>query len=75
MVSSSRGSQCSNAMAIALGAPPTAAVAASVARALRDDVVAFGNKTTGGVVGIAWLFPALDEAGLVGRLGAEGHLR
>jgi hypothetical protein len=31
--------------------------------ARREDVIAFGNKTTTGVVGIAWLFPALDAAG------------
>ena len=60
---SAHGSQCSNAMALVLGAPPTAEVAATVASNLAKDVEQFGFKTTTGVVGIAWLFPALDAAG------------
>ena len=60
---SSRGSQTSNAMALMLGAPPDAATAATVAKNLAWDVQNFGNKTTTGVSGIAWLFPALDQGG------------
>lgn len=50
-------------MALALGAPPDTATAKKVAKSLVDDVTGFGNRTTTGVVGIAWLFPALDEYG------------
>jgi hypothetical protein len=60
---SAHGSQCSNAMALAIGAPPTAALRASVAKRLADDVVAFGHKTTAGVVGYAWVFSMLDKHG------------
>jgi alpha-L-rhamnosidase len=60
---SSHGSQTSNAMALMLGAPPSAAVAAAVAASLAADVVSFGNRTTSGVVGMGPLFPALDEWG------------
>lgn len=59
---SSRGSQTSNAMALALGAPPSAEIAATVAENLAADVQIFGNKTTVGVVGMGWLFPQLDTA-------------
>ena len=51
---SANGSQTSNAMALALGAPPDGATAARVARNLMLDVARFGNKTTTGVVGIAF---------------------
>jgi hypothetical protein len=60
---SKHGSQASNSMALMLGAPPDAATAAKVAKNLMEDVVGFRNKTTTGVAGIAWLFPALDQAG------------
>ena len=57
------GSQTSNSMALALGAPPDQTTAAKVAKHIADDVIAFGNKTTSGVVGMAWLFPMLDKYG------------
>merc|ERR1712048_746716 len=60
---SSKGSQTSNAMALAIGAPPTAAIANLVAANLAADVKNFGDKTTCGVVGMAWLFPVLDAYG------------
>ena len=50
-------------MALALGAPPDTQTARLVAQSLVDDVRNFGNRTTTGVVGIAWLFPALDAYG------------
>eukprot|EP00966_Prymnesium_polylepis_P330532 7386166-Prymnesium_polylepis.1 len=50
-------------MALALGAPPNAATVARVARNLMLDVAGFGNKTTTGIVGIAFLLPALDKHG------------
>jgi alpha-L-rhamnosidase len=55
--------QTSNAMALALGAPPTAAIAQRVANNLADDVRRFGNKTTCGVTGLAWLMPQLEKYG------------
>ena len=58
---SSKGSQTSNALALALGAPPTKAIAQAVADNLAADVVGFGNKTTTGVTGIAWLLPQLEQ--------------
>jgi hypothetical protein len=60
---SKNGSQASNSLGLALGAPPDKATAERIAKNLRDDVVAFGNKTTTGVVGIAFLFPMLDQFG------------
>lgn len=60
---SRNGSQASNSLGLALGAPPDKATAERIAKNLRDDVVAFGNKTTTGVVGIAFLFPMLDKYG------------
>lgn len=60
---SSAGSQTSNSMALALGAPPDQATAYRVAKNMADDVIAFGNRTTSGVVGMAWLFPMLDKYG------------
>ena len=60
---SAHGSQTSNSIALALGAPPDKATAQRVAKNLAEDVRTFGNKTTTGVVGIAFLFPALDAAG------------
>ena len=63
---SAHGSQTSNSMALALGAPPDTATAQLVAKNLEADVRNFKNKTTTGVVGIAWLFPALDAAGYSG---------
>ena len=50
-------------MALTLGAPPDGPTAQRVADNLARDVVAFGNKTTTGVVGIAFLFQALDKYG------------
>jgi hypothetical protein len=52
-----------NSLALALGAPPDEATAALVAKNLAEDVMSFGNKTTTGVVGIAFLFPMLDKYG------------
>lgn len=60
---SRNGSQASNSLGLALGAPPDKATAERIAQNLKDDVVAFGNKTTTGVVGIAFLFPVLDKFG------------
>ena len=50
-------------MALTLGAPPDGPTAQRVADNLARDVAAFGNKTTTGVVGIAFLFQALDKYG------------
>ena len=60
---SAHGSQASNSLALSLGAPPDEATAALVAKNLAEDVMGFGNKTTTGVVGIAFLFPMLDKYG------------
>ena len=60
---SSTGSQTSNALALALGAPPSAAIAKQVASNLAADVDNFGNKTTAGVFGLAWLLPQLEKHG------------
>ena len=60
---SSRGSQTSNAMALALGAPPTPAIAKVVADNLAADVRGFGNKTTCGITGLAWMLPQLEKFG------------
>lgn len=57
------GSQTSNAMALVLGAPPDDATAHRVAANLAADVVAFGNRTTAGVIGMAWVFAQLDRYG------------
>jgi len=48
-------------MGLALGAPPDAATAKAVAANLAADIMAFGNRTTAGVVGMAWIFPMLDQ--------------
>ena len=50
---------------------PHHAQAERVAKNLEADVRGFGNKTTTGVVGIAWLFPALDAAGYSSARPAE----
>ena len=60
---SSAGSQTSNAMALALGAPPSDELAQTVADSLAADVRGFGNKTTAGVTGLAWLLPQLEQHG------------
>ena len=60
---SSRGSQTSNAMALAIGAPPDEATARLVAKSLADDVLAFGNRTTAGVTGMSVVFAMLDRYG------------
>jgi alpha-L-rhamnosidase len=60
---SAHGSQTSNAMALAVGAPPDAETAALVAANLASDVQQFGDKTTAGVVGMAFVFPMLDQHG------------
>lgn len=60
---SSHGSQTSNVMALALGAPPDIATTKRVLANLAADVMSFGNKTTCGVTGIAWLLPILDAGG------------
>eukprot|EP01051_Picozoa_sp_SAG22_P000174 SAG22_NODE_3_length_48349_cov_158.681180_35_plen_180_part_00 len=60
---SSAGSQTSNALALALGAPPNTAVERQVADNLAADVRQFGNKTTAGVFGLAWLLPQLEKHG------------
>jgi len=57
------GSQTSNAMALAINAPPTQAIAQKAADLLAADVIAFGGRPTGGVVGMAWVFPMLDRYG------------
>ncbi|EDQ86725.1 uncharacterized protein MONBRDRAFT_10744 [Monosiga brevicollis MX1] len=54
------GSQTSNAMALLVGAPPDAATQARVAANLVADLEAHGNHSTGGVVGMKVLFPALS---------------
>ena len=64
---SAAGSQTSNALALALGAPPTAAIAKLVASHLAADVRNFGNKTTAGITGFAWMLPQLEKYGF----GAE----
>lgn len=58
---SRNGSQTSNALGLALGAPPDATTARAVAANLARDIMEFGNRTTGGVVGMAWIFPMLDQ--------------
>ena len=60
---SAAGSQTSNAMALALGAPPTPSIAQMVANNLAADVRAFGNKTTAGITGLAWMLPQLEKYG------------
>ena len=69
-------SQTSNALALALGAPPSAAIAQTVANHLADDVQGFanGNQTTTGVAGIAWLLPQLERYGH-GEVGAHSTHR
>ena len=49
-------------MALALGSPPTEAIATQVAGYLAADVESFADRTTTGVV-MAWLFPMLDRYG------------
>ena len=60
---SAAGSQTSNAMALALGAPPTQSIAQTVADNLAADVRAFGNKMTTGITGLAWMLPQLEKYG------------
>ena len=50
-------------MALALGAPPTPAIAKVVADNLAADVRGFGNKTTCGITGLAWMLPQLEKFG------------
>ena len=61
------GSQTSNAMALALGAPQnadkTGAVAARVAANLLSDFESRLNHSFGGIVGQRWIYPALEAAG------------
>eukprot|EP00656_Telonema_subtile_P057673 TRINITY_DN9541_c0_g2_i4.p1 TRINITY_DN9541_c0_g2~~TRINITY_DN9541_c0_g2_i4.p1 ORF type:complete len:563 (+),score=74.38 TRINITY_DN9541_c0_g2_i4:1409-3097(+) len=58
-----RGSQTSNSMALALGAPPDQVTRAATISALVENVEANGRHFTFGIVGSAWLFPALSSAG------------
>jgi hypothetical protein len=60
---SAAGSQTSNAMALAIGAPPTPSIAQTVADNLAADVIGFGNKTTAGITGLAWMLPQLEKYG------------
>ena len=60
---SAHGSQTSNSLGLSMGAPPDEATAKLIARNLAEDVMAFGNKTTTGVVGIAFFLPMLDKYG------------
>jgi len=60
---SAAGSQTSNAMALALGAPPTQSIAQTVADNLAADVRAFGNKITTVITGLAWMVPRLEKYG------------
>jgi alpha-L-rhamnosidase len=64
---SARGSQTSNAMALAVGAPPDVETATLVAASLASDVQQLGDKTTAGVVGMAFVFPMLDQHGFGDR--------
>ena len=50
-------------LGLALGAPPTPAVAARVVAALVADIEANSNHSTGGIVGMAWIFKVLDQYG------------
>ena len=58
------GSQTSNSLAIALGAPPDEGVRARVAAALVDDILKNNNHSTGGIVGMAWTYKVLNDLGL-----------
>ena len=62
---SAHGSQTSNAMALAIGAPQSVSpeLTMSIAQRLASDVANFGDKFTTGVSGIAWLLPQLDIFG------------
>jgi hypothetical protein len=57
------GSQTSNSMALALGAPPDAATRAKVVSRLVENIAANDGRFTFGIVGSAWLFPMLEESG------------
>ena len=57
------GTQTGNSMALALGLPRDPALAKLVAQNLRDDVISKSNHSDGGIVGMVWLFPALQNAG------------
>merc|ERR1712216_528007 len=67
---SSSGSQTSDALALAIGAPPDANTAALVAANIAKDVFAFGNRTTAGITGYANLFSVMDLYGF-DRLALE----
>lgn len=59
-----RGSQTSNSMALALGAPPDAATLAKVKAALVENTAVINsNHTTFGIVGSVWTHPMLEAAG------------
>ena len=59
-----RGSQTSNSMALALGAPPDEATRAAVMDALVANTEFInGNHTTFGIVGSVWTHPMLEFAG------------
>ena len=55
------GSQTSNAMALALGAPPDAATTAKVVARLVENIAANDGRFTFGIVGSGWLFPMLEK--------------
>ena len=63
LVSEPRGSQTSNAMALALGAPPDEATRAAVQQALVANVDENDGHLTVGIFGIQVLLPALEAAG------------
>ena len=65
---SANGSQTSNALALYLNAPPDNETLSRVQNNLVADIRAFGNKTTCGITGMAFLFDALEAAnhGVVG---------
>eukprot|EP01044_Picomonas_judraskeda_P010835 COSAG03_NODE_1427_length_4098_cov_2.188797_4_plen_219_part_00 len=57
------GSQTSNAMALALNAPPDQATRAKVISRLVENIAANDGRFTFGIVGSAWLFPMLEQSG------------
>ena len=62
-VAEPHGSQTSNAMALALGAPPDEATRAATFKALVDNVDANGGHLTVGMLGMQVLLPALAVGG------------
>ena len=50
-------------MALALGAPPDAATRAKVVNRLVENIATNDGRFTFGIVGSAWLFPALESSG------------